>query len=1162
VRTVTYLLLWVIFAGGLLAQNDTGTIQGTVTDATGVAVAGASVTVSNIDTGASFPTKTTEAGVYSVPNLPPGRYSVTMEAPGMRGFKQDGVTVRTSTTSTVDIRAQVGDVKSTVTVTGDAPQLETTTSDLGANVEPALVANLPLQVSGTVRNPVQFITLIPGFVGNVGNNPGSNSTDDFKVNGGQEGGTDILVDGVSISLVSPNTQWNKGVSTESVQEFRVLQSSFSAQFGSSGDGIVSLTLKSGTNQFHGSAYDYLRNRELDANSWTNNMVGQPRPIDTQNDFGASLGGPVWIPKVYKGKNRTFFFFDYEGFRFSTGGSSVTSLPTEAMRKGDFSALLASGDQLYDPVTHNRIPGNILSNDPNYTPSSVMTKAFSYLPATNGSLQNNAINNSISHTTADLYDIKVDQVITDKQRFSVGYDVDHTDTGGVSSLGPIFGSHTPQNTHYARLNDTQVFTSDVVNQFLVGFSRRWRGEVSNGLNAGYPAQLGLKGVQNTTFPCIIFLGSAYQNTFNNCGDSQFADNVFQYADSVSWVHGKHVMKFGGEARALQFNVRRLTTTSGEFDFSAIGTSFGGAGGDPVASSLFGIVHQGFLNYGSTSGTRYKSYAMFAEDSYRITQNLTLNYGLRYDVDIPASEAHDRFSMVDPNLPNPGAGGIPGGYTYFGSGPGRNGQTRPQDIYAKAFGPRVGFAYNINDKTVLRAGYGIFYQPLKEGSYADQDGLGFFNKETLTTGNGAPFSIDAGFPHFLPIFGPLTPDGQNGNAGVITVPANSGRPADIQSWHLDVQRQIANNLMGSVSYVGSKGTHLPALNIIPNQVNPIYLSLGNDLNQNISCITNGGCPGAVAAGVRSPYAGFSGTLAQALRPFPQYGNFNQEDNSFTPDRTGNSTYHALQAQLNKRFAAGVSFLVAYTFSKNITDADSSGPGVSGFTGTNSFIGQNSYNRRNEKAVSELDVPQSLVSSFVYELPVGKGKRYLNSGGWTSRVVGGWSVSGILSYKSGQPTEVYGPCGSTSAENVLFAMCNFTGVARVNVVPGVRQTNKSSNFNPQTTPFYNPAAFSLPAPFTFGDEGRSLPHARNFGTENEDLTIAKKTTIAESLVLDFRASFFNAFNRHIFIAPVGGTTFGTPFQAAGTAGCSGPFACGYGAVTSSSGPRVIQLSLALTF
>ena len=236
---------------------------------------------------------------------------------------------------------------------------------------------------------------------------------------------------------------------------------------------------------------------------------------------------------------------------------------------------------------------------------------------------------------------------------------------------------------------------------------------------------------------------------------------------------------------------------------------------------------------------------------------------------------------------------------------------------------------------------------------------------------------------------------------------------------MQRQITANLQVSVAYVGTKGTHLPALNIIPNQVNPQYLTLGNELTMDSSCLTAGTCPNAVAAGVTLPYAGFNGNLNQALRPFPQYGDFNQEDNSFTPDRTGNSTYHAMQASLNKRFAQGLSFLVSYTVSKNITDADSAGPGVGGFIGTNSFIGQNSYNRSAEKAVSELDTPQSLVASFFYELPVGRGKKFLNKSGVVDKVLGGWSASGIVSYQSGIPTEVYAPCGGTAGDVTLCRM-----------------------------------------------------------------------------------------------------------------------------------------------
>jgi TonB dependent receptor len=707
--------------------------------------------------------------------------------------------------------------------------------------------------------------------------------------------------------------------------------------------------------------------------------------------------------------------------------------------------------------------------------------------------------------------------------------------------------------------------------LIGFSRRFRGEVSNGLGQDYPSKIGLTGVSEVTFPCIKFTGTPYENLLNNCGDSQFADNVYQGNDSVSWVKGKHNMKFGGGFRALQFNVRRLTQASGEFDFNNQETSsngaggVGGIGGDPVASSLFGLVNTATLNYGSFSGVRYKDYSFFAQDTYKLNSRLTLNYGLRYDLDIPASEAFDRFSMVDPNLPNPGAGGIPGAYTYFGSGPGRNGKTRPQDTYKKSFGPRVGFAYSINEKTVLRGGYGIFYEPLKEGSFADQDGLGFFNRQTISPTNGGPTQIDDGVTKIFPVSGPFTPDGQNGSNGVISVPSNTGRPADIQTWNLDIQRQITSNLVVKVGYVGSKGTHLPALNIIPNQVNPSFLALGNDLSMNVSCLALLTCPNAIAAGVKLPYPGFTGQINQAIRPFPQYGDFNQEDNSFSPDRTGNSTYHAMQLEVDKRFASGLSFLVSYTVSKNLTDADSSGPGVAGFIGTNEFIGQNSYDRKAEKAVSELDTPQSLVASFFYELPVGHGKRFLSGTGALDRVVSGWYVSNIDSYKSGQPTEVYSSCNGTAGD-VLFAGCHFTGAARVNVVPGVRETNKSSSFNPFTTPFWNPAAFSIPDALTFGNEPRSLSAARTFGSRDEDFTLGKKTRIfGEKATIDFRAEFFNIFNRHIFQPVSGSPQLNSPFIPVGSPGCNGSgqvFACGFGSITNASGPRQIQLALKIQY
>ena len=1178
----TLCLLSLILVVGADGQTTNGNIQGTVLDPQGAVVTGATVTGRNMDTGLSVSATTSSAGVFALSNLPPGRYAVTVEAAGMKKYTRNGITVATNSTVGLDINLQVGSTTDSVTVTADAAQLETETSDIGTTVPNSLVNNLPLEVSGTIRNPVQFITLTPGFVGNVGNDPGSNSTDDFKVNGGQMGGTDILVDGVSISLVSPNTQWNKGVSTEAVQEFKVLQSNFAPEFGQSGDGIINLAMKSGTNAFHGSAYDFFRNRALDARSWELNTQNSynlrhgialdPQPPDTQNDFGFTVGGPVYLPHLYDGRNKTFFFFDYEGFRFHTGSSGPTSYIPESFRNGDFSALLP-GTQLFDPTTHNPIPGNILSNDPNFTPSAVMTEVFSLLPPTSGSLTNNVFDRSTSNTRANLWDLKIDQNISDKQRVSFGLDWDNTSTGSTSILAPFLGSQTPQDTRYARFSHNYVFSPSLVNQFLLGYSRRFRTEASNGLGQDWPQKLGLKGVANTTFPCIKFIGTDYQDILNNCGDSQFADNVYQVNDSVSLVRGKHTLKFGGELRALQFNTRRLTQSSGEFHFNAAETGYA------VASALFGLVNEGTLNYGHTLGVRYKNFSFYGQDTYKITPRLTLTYGLRYDLDRPARESQDRFSQVDPTLPNPGAGGILGAYTYYGNGPGRNGKTRLQDTFTKGFGPRVGFAYSINDKTVLRGGYGIFYQPLKEGSFADQDALGFFNIENLSVGNGTPFQIDNGFPHIQPPSGPFTPEGQNGNGGVLMVPRNSGRPGDTQSWNLDVQRQITKNLQASIAYVGSKGTHLPALNIIPNQVNPSFLSLGNDLRVDSSCLAGAPppapqCPNAIAAGVTLPYAGFTGPINQALRPFPQYGDFNQEDNSFTPDRTGNSTYHSMRAQANKRMAEGLTFLVSYTVSKNITDADSSGPGVQGFMGANAWIGQNSYDRRAEKAVSELDTPQRLVASFFYELPMGRGKRLLNSTGWADRIVSGWSVSGVLSYQSGLPTAVYSPCSTSSgpdpslptAGDVLFAGCHFTGSARVNIIPGVKQSN-GRDLNPFTTPFFNANAFSAPAPFTFGNEPRTLASARAFGGRNEDITIGKRTRIAgERALIDFRAEFFNIFNRHILQQPGGpggfATQLGTPFVPADTPNCQQAFACGFGAITHASGPRTIQFGLKIEY
>jgi hypothetical protein len=1163
-----FLLLLVFPSVCLRGQTGNGSIQGTVTDPSGGLVAGAVVTIRNLATGTTMGGDTSSAGVYDLPNVPPGSYELTLDAPGFKKFAQSPVSVEIGVPTHLDVSLQLGTVTQEVRVTANAPQLRPDTSTISSTVSSEFVENLPLDASGTIRNPVQFLEVTPGFRGSTGNTPFNNSDDQFKMNGGQENSTDILVDGVSIALSGPNLQWNKGVSPEGVAEFTTLENNFAAEYGESGDSIVTLSLKSGTNQLHGSAYDYAHNRALDAASWADNTLGVAKPNDTQNDFGFSVGGPVVLPHVYNGRDRTFFFFDYEGYRLSVASTGLASIPPQSFENGDFSGLLP-GVQLYDPTTQQPITGDILTNDPNFTSvSSVMSKVYATAPPpTYAGLVDNYVESSTSYTRGNVYDFKMDQNISNKQHFSASFDLEDMSSGYTTSLNPIYSAQDAGNTKYFRLSDSYAFSPTLFNLFSGGFTRMFYPVTNGSLGGNWPSKLGLKGVQDFVFPCINLAGTTYGQFFSSCGDDEFAYMTFQYNDAVTWVRGHHTMKFGGEVRDLQFNARELTYTGGDFTYSNRETAnASGVGGYAMASADFGLVDQLYLPFGTFHGIRYKDYSFFAQDTYKLARRLTLNYGLRYDVDLPAGEAFDRISMVDPTLPNPAAGNILGAYTYFGTGPGRNGRTRPQNIYRGAFGPRVGVAYEVNNKTVVRTGYGIYYEPNKEDSYADEDDLGFFNTESLTYGLGTPFQIDNGVPITLPPSGPLTPSGQNGSGGVLLVPANSGRPGNIQNWNFDVQRQISANLLVDVAYVGSKGTHLVSVNEIPNQVNPQWLPLGSELTMNVSCLTSNTCPNSIAAGVHLPYPTFTGSIGQALRPFPQYGDFNEEDNSFSPDRDGNSTYHAMELQVRKRFSQGLNLMASYTISKDITDADSLAPGAQGFIGDNAYIGQNSYDRRAEKSLSNLDTPQRFVAAYYYELPLGRGKHFLSHPGLANRLVSKWYVSGIQTYQSGTPVQVYASCSGTAGQ-VLFAGCELTGASRVNIVSGVPQTNKSSSFNAATTPFYNSNAFSVPAPFTFGDASRAL-NARSFAGLNEDLVVGKKTALyGERVVADFRAEFFDAFNRHIYTAPtaggLGGTPLGSiPFEPAFSTNCPGPIACGFGAVTGSSGPRTMQMGLRIIF
>ena len=1065
--------------------------------------------------------------MFTFPELPPGAYTLSVASPGFESYTQNGITVYVGSTATVNPQLRVGSASESVTVTSDASQLQSESSDIGTTVPTELIEDLPLQFNGTVRNPLQFVQLTPGFSGSDTNSPTQQGG--FKLNGGQQSGTDIFVDGATIELASANLQMNYGVSVEAVQEFKVMTNTFDAEYGRTSGGLVNLVTKSGTNNLHGSVYDFLRNKSLDANSWLNNLQGSKRPVDTQNDFGVIVSGPVYIPKLYNGRDKTFFMFNYEGFRYDTGGNSLNSAPTQAMLNGDFSALLT-------PVTvfGNTYPAHILfdyttctganqgqpckpyaGNIITQAPDPVSKAMLQYLPAAPSTATSPYLNlyqKSKNITNANMYEIRVDQNIGTKQKISGSYDYDWRPTGYVIDGAPLDASSTNQRTHYVRFGYDYIFKPNLLNHFNAGFSRRYRQEFSGigSYGGNWPTKIGLKGVLNTTFPNINY---NYPNgaAMPSDGANQFYDNTYQYDDIVSWQHGRHGFKFGVETRLQQFNINIRTGTSGQFNFDTGPTSSSADSnsGFGFASFYLGAASNAYIALPEQLGWRVKYYAGFVQDDWKVSSKLTANLGFRYEIPTPVTEAHGQQSFVDPTLPNPGAGGRPGAYVFLGSGQGRLGKNTTQDTFHNSYGPRIGLAYQVTPSTVIRTGYGIYYQNLKIGGFGENDSAGFFGSYRYPS-SASPQTPEVVLSQITAYPGPtppfIDPTVLNGQSPTFIM-SKTARPGTTQTWTLDVEQQLPGKILLDAAYVGDHGDHLQAFLHDPNQGNPVNMALGECLHADINAqASDPACAGQ--ATVASPYPGFSGTVGQALRPFPQYGSA-QVDSVTMADPFGVYTYHALQVQMQKRFSQGLTLLANYTWSKTLTNADAEYPTQSAWNGNGTSGALNTYNLKVEKGLSQYDTPQRVVLSYSYQLPFGKGKRFANQGGVANAIIGGWQIAGVQSYQSGTPLSVTSP----NWDSGVFAgpQANLGASARPNIVPGQSfngyhgggwQWGKSLRLNP--------AAF-VPAPnFTFGNAPRALT-IREFASHNEDLNFTKQIPMyTDKLKTVFRMEFFNAFNR----------------------------------------------------
>jgi hypothetical protein len=1198
-RFVVLAVFVLVTAGTALSQSDRGAIAGTVLDSSGSAVANATVTATQTETGGNYAAVTGPTGGFRFYDLRVGVYTLAVSVSGFKTDEKTGVVVQINSTATVDFSLQPGEVKETLTVVADAPGLQSESSDIGSVVTTRQIEELPLALSATgqsfLRSVESFVFLTPGTTG-----PGTNSPSgifESKIAGGQNLGTEVILDGASIAHAELGPTFDENApSVEAISEFKVTTSTIPAEFGRTSGGIESFTTKSGTNSYHGAAFDLLHNDKLNAVPWNNISNGSNvKPRDHQNDYGGSLGGPVRIPKLYNGRDKTFFFFSWEQYRNNLGGVQVSTLPTDAERTGDFSALRGAPTgltnpcdntpilrgQIFDPSTAScptgfvggriAFPGNKITNL-----SPVAQKVLSFLTV-HADPAKGLINNFTFTSTNPILDttmsFRIDQNLGNSNKFFFSYSSRDQETfNGTQALPAPLDSNFFKSrfSHYLRFGWDKTVSSSLLNHFNVGFNRLVDPSRADSFTGqDWPKTLGIPNASGVLFPVFTFdanaLGIGY--TGFSAGNFDVAiPNGLIVSDSVSWIKGRHALRFGFEWRHSQFSRFNNTNTSPNYEFSNFQTAFKTADsqtGDAFASFLLGLPQKESARFSSVVPRWNQNYyAPYIQDDFKFRKNLTFNLGLRYDVDTPRHEAHGSQSVLDLNTPNPGAGGTLGALIY-----GRN--ATGAKTYYKNFGPRIGFAYAPErlfgrfTNTVIRGGYGIYHAALFYTDFGDSMGGGGVVSPTFTSpDNFSPVlvsgkgSLDTGFPAFAPPSNLQDPSFLNGNfqgSPSFAGPGN-GRSAMVQNWSLEIQHQLASDLILSVGYVGNHATHLNSNLQQLNAIDPKFLSLGTKLNDPVMSpagqATLAGLGVTVPAWFETLYGPSGGDLVgQLLLPFPQYqsggpGTRGGISTDCCLENLGQSTYNALQAKLERRFHNGLNLLASYTYSKTLTDADSAYAGLTAFSSSDTFKAQNPRDLKSEKALSYQDVPHTLVLSYLYELPVGKGKKFLDKGGVVNKVLGGWQVGGVMRYQSGVPFIPF----ASDAKNTQFGTAN-TRLSRVPGVPLLSPNHGSydpfssqpsgcneqpdGTFLPQSTNnFFNCGAFLDPnAPslvaqrgYTFGNLPKVFGEIRSPVYKNEDFSLIKRFTLYEGHVLSFKADFVNLFNRHTLARGDGCVTCGS--------------------------------------
>jgi Carboxypeptidase regulatory-like domain len=1137
-----------VLATVVWAQGDRATITGTVNDPSGAIVPEAKVKAVHVGTNAERTTEASSTGDYTIPALQAGTYRVEIEARGFKTLVRGDVVLTPGAIVRVDGTLTVGEVSDTVEVSAEAALLQTDSAKINTAVSPKFVNDLPLVVLGQLRSPLDLALITPEA--KLTNDP--SAVFNLQFGGGQVGGWDATLDGLSSAPAAPFEQrlWTmiNTPSLEAIDQFSVDTNGFKAEFGRAGGGAVSFVSKSGTNELHGNVYEFLRNEALDANNFFSNAQGRVKPKLRQHDFGFTVGGPVWIPKLYNGKNKTFFFTSLEYFRNRTGApANFYTIPLAEMYNGDFSNWKdTSGNviPIYDPATtrpnpsgsgfiRDPFPGNRIPLDRFSTVSKNILPLATMRPNVAGP-RNNFFSTTGARTDPwDKFDAKVDHQLTgqDKIGFLYHYGVtkqlaNGTPPGLPSPINNDF-QYGDTHTYVYRLTWDRTISPTVLNHLSGGVNNWWqyRGAQPSQVQQGWGTKIGITNVPDPDwlFPAIEMTDYA------TWGRSEWGGSLnknFAVADDLTWVRGSHALKFGFLFQEDHYNGYGWHTATGTYRFTRGATAAfrpdgtidqSAASGNAFASMLLGEVDNASITTLRFVSDQWRYYAGYAQDDWRVNPKLTLNYGLRYEYTPPTVEGKfpDGYSNFNPTKPNPTAGGRLGAMDFAGFGQGRIGSRTMYPAWKGGISPRLGLAYSWNDRTVIRLSGSRSFGPVRntggsshwQGFIGEQNFL-FTNQ---ATGKGGEFNWDNGYcggcnwPRPDP--NNLNPSYLNNTDIPYWQPKDSGRMPEFYNWSLNIQRQLSNSWVASIGYNATLGHHLTTNQVAMNQVDPAIfnqfvsrLGLASAISLFNSGVTSAS---AQANGIVLPYPGFTGSVAQSLRPFPQYRNINTGPDG--GDRSGNSSYHAMVLTLEKRYSSGLQLLSSYVLSKFFSTAETAN--------ADTGAAMNHYDRSLEKTLSRIDQTHNLKFNYSYELPWGPGRKYLNKG-VAAHIIGGWRVAGIQNYYSGIPLALAPGYGLP-----LF------GGNRISVsdYEGWRAPIQGDKFDPFVDRWFDRSVFAT-APVSAAPSGAEVyvlsgsygnsttrnPKVRSPWTLNENISVARTFRFSERMRMDFRWEMFNIFNR----------------------------------------------------